>query len=153
MANGRVHRLAGALSGAGSAALRAKDLPGQNQLVEAIGGAIGGYWGGQLPDLLEPATSSWHRDFAHSVSVGGLAVKATNMVAEWESDCRRRSKHFGSLRQATHDQRLVLWYRCLELFWLLVAGVVIGFLTGYISHLVLDALTPRGLPLVARQIV
>jgi membrane-bound metal-dependent hydrolase YbcI (DUF457 family) len=43
-------------------------------------------------------------------------------------------------------RRCVLWL--VELFWRVIAGVLSGFAAGYASHLVLDAFSPAGLPVV-----
>jgi len=152
VANGPVHRLAGAAAGAVAAGYRCGDVPGCRQVLEATGGAVGGYWGGQMPDLLEPAISSWHRDVAHSWSAGALALKGMECFGAWEASCRRRSLHYNTLRNAATDHVSAIWYWLLEIVWQLAAGLAAGFLAGYISHVALDALTPRGLPLIARGV-
>ncbi len=62
MPDGKTHKLVGAGTGAVYAGFRAKEQSNQNWCIEVAGGAVGGYVGGQLPDVLEPAISSWHRD-------------------------------------------------------------------------------------------
>ena len=42
-----------------------------------------------------------------------------------------------------------MWLLACELFWRALAGFVNGLAAGYISHLVLDAGTPRSIPLLA----
>jgi membrane-bound metal-dependent hydrolase YbcI (DUF457 family) len=34
---------------------------------------VWGTWGGMLPDILEPAISSHHRQFCHSLLIAGIA--------------------------------------------------------------------------------
>jgi len=41
-------------------------------LTEAFGGALGGWMGGALPDVIEPANSPNHRQTAHSWAALGL---------------------------------------------------------------------------------
>src|SRR5258708_140013 len=82
MADGKTHKAIGMTSGAIFAAYKAKNQTPENFIIEAIGGALGGYAGGILPDYLEPAISSWHRDIAHSVAAGSTVVAgAKKMLA------------------------------------------------------------------------
>jgi hypothetical protein len=46
-----------------------------------------------------------------------------------------------ALEQAAHQ--------LLEMLFRLLAGFIAGLLAGYASHLALDALTPKGLPVLA----
>ncbi len=73
---------------------------------------------GVLPDILEPATSSYHRSFFHSMTFaslsGYLIYKALNN------------------EDIDNEVKLIM--------------SVMG--SAYGSHLVLDGLTPRGLPLI-----
>ena len=66
MPDGKTHKLVGAGTGVVYAAYRAKQQSGPNWWIEVLGGAVGGYCGGLLPDIFEPAISSWHRGVAHS---------------------------------------------------------------------------------------
>jgi hypothetical protein len=79
-----------------------------------------GLLSGGVPDVLEPALHPHHRQLAHSVTVGGLLAK------------------FGvercSFKNGEWDQ-----------FHKILAAALIA---GYISHLVADGCTPRGLPLL-----
>lgn len=79
----------------------------------------------KLPDILEPSLNNpHHRQFFHSVivlSTIGLGVKK---IYEWKPK----------------DNRSKFW-RALAL----CAGV------GYISHLLLDGVTPRSLPLIGKM--
>lgn len=77
--------------------------------------------GSKLPDVLEPAIHSHHRQFFHSLLILGGAVCAVQWLWKW--------------RPETTEQR------CLR-------AVLCGLLVGYCSHLGMDLLTPRGLPVV-----
>lgn len=150
MANGKTHKWIGIAPGGGVAAFRARREPLPDQLVEAVGGVIGGYFGGKMPDILEPAIHSWHRDTCHSWTVGGVIATGVPALERWEKDCRERAADFRRRRLAAGVPPLTASYWLAEWFWSLAAGFVAGFEAGYVSHLALDASTPRGLPLLCR---
>ena len=68
--DGKTHEYVGITAGAGYTAFQAKEQSAANSLVEVLAGGLGGWAGGKLPDVFEPAVSSWHRGFAHSATVG-----------------------------------------------------------------------------------
>lgn len=159
MSDHSTHKLAGIGSGAVFAAYRAKHQSFESLLAEVGGGAIGGYLGGILPDVLEPAISSWHRSAAHSyISGGTVLASAKAMLSTWEMACRNNAENCKALRMIpTPDgsfmvappDRIQQFLRSLaELFWRVAAGFLNGFTAGYISHLILDAVTPRSIPLL-----
>lgn len=78
---------------------------------------------GRLPDILEPACHPHHRQFFHSATVAAGLGYGVYRLWRWqpETDIERM------LRAA-----------------LLIGGVA------YLSHLLLDASTPRSLPLLGR---
>lgn len=47
------------------------------------------------------------------------------------------------------NEAVRLWHTILASLWQMAAGALAGALAGYLSHLALDATTPKGLPLVA----
>lgn len=159
MADGVTHKLAGTGSGLILAAYRAKDQCPEDWIVEVEGGAVGGYVGGILPDILEPAISSWHRGTAHSC-VGGatLATCVYRTLSDWETACRRQAQNCraipmvrtpeGTFVAGPSDALHQLFSSAAELFWGFLAGFLSGFVAGYASHLVLDAATPRSIPLI-----
>jgi hypothetical protein len=79
MPDKKIHQLAGGVVGVGFAALEAKNQPTNQFCIEMIGGGIGGYVAGMLPDVLEPAISSWHRGVCHSATAGA-AVYTLNQL-------------------------------------------------------------------------
>jgi membrane-bound metal-dependent hydrolase YbcI (DUF457 family) len=143
MPNRATHVRVGSLSGAVAASLFARGAPTKQFLVEMLGGAVGG----MLPDLLEPASCPNHRQFAHSVLAGGAL--ATSRVADWRAACCGHAERATALlRDPSTDsdtRNRAEWAACL---WHFAAGALTGVVAGYASHLVLDAGTPRGLPLV-----
>jgi membrane-bound metal-dependent hydrolase YbcI (DUF457 family) len=116
-------------------------------LVEIAGTALGGAIGARLPDVLEPALSPHHRALAHSwLAAGGLFFLAR---AGWAAHCREQAN-------ACRERGVSLWRsvedrqrdRTEELVWRFIAGLIMGFIAGYGSHLALDSATSRGLPLL-----
>jgi len=67
---------------------------------------LGGVYGGRLPDVLEPATSSWHRSLAHSGAAGGAIVATRSALMEWQKFCRERAEYCGI--QAEQNGELVM---------------------------------------------
>jgi len=151
MPNRTEHKVVGLGAGFVYAGCRGSSQPIAYQFTEAVGGAIGGYLGGSLPDVFEPAYSSWHRDFMHSWSIGASIVGIASKIEWWEQHCRQRASHYHTLRTMSNNDPLTSFcYFLIELFWRLAAGFINGLFAGYVSHQALDACTPRGLPIFAR---
>jgi hypothetical protein len=159
------HAYVGLASGIGYAAFEAKGQPTLNVLAEVAGGALGGYWGGQLPDVFEPAIHSWHRSIAHSGATGAaIVVAARNTLTDWQAACRKRADDCrakrDSITMVPHPSQPNLFVPAegqrwehfaltmQELFWRFLSGFVNGMAAGYVSHLALDAATPRSIPLL-----
>ena len=165
MPDRETHASVGLASGIGYAAYQAKGQPTINVLAEVAGGALGGYWGGQLPDWIEPAFHSWHRSIAHSGATGAaVVVAARRALISWQDHCRRQAEACRIKREALsmvpHPSQPNLfvpapgqgWQHFLltieELMWCFAAGFTNGLAAGYVSHLALDAATPRSIPLL-----
>jgi len=119
MPNGLTHSVVGGLSGLAVATLD-KDEGGNDSHnpFPAIG--IGTVFG-KLPDLLEPSfRNPHHRQFFHSLTVLGFVGYGTKKVYDWQPEDTLES---------------------IIRFLALCAG------TAYLSHLILDAMTSRSLPL------
>lgn len=118
MPNRSEHEFFGALFGM-AASCSSKEDPGW--LANPVTGALLGKAAGRLPDIIEPALSPHHRKLFHSWAVFagmGLAVKA---AYDWQPE--------------EEYQKTLRWIA-------IIAGA------GYLSHLLLDSLTKRSLPLV-----
>lgn len=159
MPDGKTHALVGAGSGAVYSGYRAKDQD-QDWWVEVIGGAIGGYVGGKLPDWIEPAVSPWHRSTAHSGAVGGGVLAIGNAIAACGAACRENAETCKSLRMQQQGDVFVFvpldplsnfFANLFEFLWRLAAGFVNGLAAGYVSHLTLDAMTARSIPLLPAE--
>src|SRR5690606_28823154 len=93
VANGKLHRRVGTAVGAGTALARSLDQDAPAMLAETLGGAVGGWVGGALPDVLEPATSPRHRSVCHSwATAGSLLTWANARVADGQQFCRERAE-------------------------------------------------------------
>jgi inner membrane protein len=150
MPNHNEHLVWGAVAGAGyclfsSSIVRRREI----SLAELIGAALSGAITSKLPDIIEPATHPNHRSTFHSQSF----LAATGIVAlPWAEQKRQRQHQLAdsarfqaSAQQNESDRsywlRKMLWHE-------FVAGLIAGLAVGYISHLVADSLTPKGLPLL-----
>lgn len=118
------------------------------EVMAAVGGAI---VGSRLPDLIEPAVHSHHRGVAHALIPAGtvyLALFADSraVCAQKAGECRTRAQAcaIGSRERANHESLCLLWN--------LTAAALAGFAYGYLSHIALDACTPRGVPLMGRGV-
>lgn len=147
MPNQATHEVVGAASGAAFTLLRVSDAPTPHAFAEVLGGAVGGWVGGLLPDVLEPATTPNHRKLAHSVVVGGALTLAR--LAEWQAACRTEARScvaralvlaVGSDARHRAERDALVWR--------FLAGILAGLVAGYASHLLLDAGTAKGLPLL-----
>ena len=161
MADLRTHQCVGMGAGAVYAGYLAKEQTAVNWWIEVLGGGAGGFVGGWLPDHLEPAVSSWHRDICHSWAAGGAVVSFREKLIQLGQTCRENAALCRPVPLAPDPQTGVLvpmWNNPLtrllselaELFWRFLAGFVNGLAAGHASHLLLDATTPRGIPLLTR---
>lgn len=149
VANRTAHSFAGALAG-GAAALyvsRREGNPAARGL-QLCGGLVGGWCGGRLPDIFEPADSPHHRGFFHSFLLGGAAVAA--MIKKGDDAALWGREQIWELEDTL--TRTSGWERVLlRIIWVashLALGYAVGLATGYASHLALDSATPRSLPIL-----
>jgi hypothetical protein len=147
MANKGTHAAVGATCGCGLAYYRSEGHSPADQFLASIGGLLGGWAGARFPDLIDVPLSPNHRSHAHSVVGGvGITAKAKELLLSWENDLRR---HLQDVR-ARKTNAATDWDRmCLSVTEILLQigiGVLSGLIAGHISHLALDAFTPKGLP-------
>ena len=152
MAGRREHDAAGVVTGVATALLTTRRKASAYELVaEALGGAFGGRFGSRIPDVLEPAVHSYHRNVAHSVTFAtAVTVKGKKRAARMQARLRAQADEYAERRAASGDwfEQIVLWIAETACR---VAGFVAGVIPGYLSHLVLDAGTPRGIPLLSAR--
>ena len=121
--------------------------------METIGGGFGGYLASMLPDQLEPATSSWHRGACHSLTAAGVVGSLDNVLLQMAASCRAEANKYRAIQTVrdpfTGEFRSVpigFFQTLAEWFWSFLAGLLNGLSAGYLSHLALDAGTPRSIP-------
>jgi len=150
MANRRAHSIVGAAFGGTTAFVLARDQDPGHRLMESLGGALGGAWGGRLPDLIEPALHPGHRSVAHALAPAGIAGAAVvPRLRAGQQHVRERAGRCRARRDtATNALKQFLWWLA-EVACRIAAGAMAGVAAGYASYLLLDAGTPRGLPLLA----
>ncbi len=154
MPNRLAHALIGAGSGLAAGVVLSDDLPSDARVVYSLAASLGGLAGGVTPDALEPAVHPYHRDAFHSAAAGGSlyagALKAASSVA---TKLRTDAAQLRATRRAlpaTHSARRDLGAR--EFLHYVLLGLAAGFVAGYLSHLIADLGTPRGIPVVARRL-
>jgi hypothetical protein len=164
MPNRITHRRAGRISGGVYAFQRASKQSVGKCVTETIGGIAGGEIGALAADWLEPGISSWHRDTAHSCAAGFGILSLGEVLAGVEAYCRQqadlKAQELTTLQiipdptqpsvfiSAPNSSLSQLWLTICEFLWRAAAGFANGLAAGYLSHLVLDAGTPRSIPLL-----
>lgn len=117
MANRAEHELIGMAVGAAVSLIRDEDT--STLAVNPATGATLGKYAARLPDILEPAFHPNHRAFFHSWSVLALVGFGTYKAYQWQPE--------------DTGAKILKW------------ALVIGG-AAYASHLLRDAITPKGLP-------
>lgn len=149
--NSAVHVPVGAAVGLVYAATCPGQTDDYGRLVEWVAGAVGGGFGGLIPDFVEPAIHPWHRSTAHSFLAGGGIVALNAQLAQWQSKLREKALEYrGRRAEATEGIERFIFLMG-ELLCFALAGLIAGILAGYLSHLVLDIITPAGLPIVMQE--
>ena len=116
MADFKTHALVGCVAGVGAYLLGSWFLQRQISLGGLALSGLGGLSTGCLPDVFEPALNPNHRSFFHSLTAGGAVGYLDWRAIEFD--------------QLSDDARLT----------------ILVLSAGYISHLILDAATPKSLP-------
>lgn len=150
MPNRKTHQTVGAISGGIAAIVRSESQPLEHRIVETLAGVLAGIGGGRLPDILDPPTWPGHRSIGHGMvpSGGGLAL-VFSKPDELQGAIRSHAEQEAAMRESADTLLAQLWHGFLELMLRLLAGAVVGLPAGYASHLLLDATTPKCLPLIA----
>ena len=151
MANREKHSIYGGASGVAVATYGARDQDLDNFLAELIGGGIGGVLGSRVPDVLEPAFHDpRHRSIAHSYTFAAYWLEVVYQNASsWQQYCRLEAERHGRIRLSSNDGWSRFWHSLMSFVWHFLSGFAVGVVAGYLSHLVLDAGTPRSIPLLA----
>ena len=141
------HVAAGVAAGIAAGVVTARHLADEDRFLHVAFAGIGGAIGGVVPDWLEPGTHPNHRNVFHSLLAAGGVTAA--VLANWQASChgaaarclgRAQLSPAGSSERSNEQMKAFLWRA--------LAGLIIGFLAGYTSHLALDAGTATSLPLL-----
>jgi len=147
MSRKRTHIMVGVPSGAVVAYRMADGQPMLERLTETLGGGYGGLIGALFPDLVEPALHSWHRSIAHSWASGGAGITAAiRWLSALQERCRGAAAPRLQLAEQHSSAAMKIFHQLLAWLWRVLSGVLAGLVPGHVSHLLLDAGTPRGLP-------
>jgi inner membrane protein len=119
MANGKAHRIGAALA-VGTATAIHESTQNKTTAQPLINAGLG-YCFGTIPDILEPANNPNHRKFCHSLTCAGLLSYGFYKAYKWQPDNES-------------DQ-------------LLRKGLLVA-IGAYGMHLLMDASTPKGLPII-----
>lgn len=150
MPNGKTHQAAAIPTGALCALIMSEGQSDFARFFETIGGALGGGLGGACPDGIDPPTNSHHRSLAHGVVPAGVGLRwAWSTLQETQFRIRCSANAHGRACAVAETAPLHLWHFSCQVFLHVLAGMIVGFVAGYASHLVLDAFTPRRLPLLS----
>lgn len=120
MPNAKTHMLVGAGVGLTAALLDNNKHPVSHNVV--VASAVGAFMG-RLPDILEPALHPNHRQFFHGMTVLTLLSTGLLKAYHWSPE---------------------------EPFEKFLRGLMLIGGGAYLSHLICDASTPKGLPLVGK---
>ncbi len=127
----------------------ARDEAPMHQIVEGVGGTIGGGFGGRIPDLLDPPTSPLHRSHAHSVTLAAVLVGIRKHLQVGTAHLRIEADRWDADAQQ-HEEWSLDWSVCkgVALALRALAGFMNGLYAGYLCHLGLDFCTPAGLSVI-----
>ena len=147
----REHQKVGARIGALTALGFATDQPPALALVEAFGG----WWVGEqvstLPDVFEPGTSSHHRGPAHSLSLTAYGTTAVfQQTREIQNQLRSAALNCFQTAQSSQNGLQQIVCGAFGLLFTFAAGALPAIPASYASHVLLDAATPRGVPMLVR---
>ncbi len=147
--DGKTHKKVGKPLGLGYAAYSARNEQPLALVIESMAGWQGGKTGARLHDIIEPATSPNHRGLGHSLLGNGAVVAiAARPVGELQTKIRTWAHE----RVEKAQQSESVFESCLQLLGAATAHAAVGWMNGVIagagSHLLLDATTPRGLPIL-----
>ena len=149
MANGKVHKIVGISAGGGLAYLSTSDMQAADRILEMLGGCFGGALGGKAPDWIDPPTNPNHRSVGHGViPVASIAKWYFENLPKWQATCRAAAEQHSQLRQQSQTNLHSAWHGLMEILFRLIAGFLAGLPAGYLSHVGLDAVTPKSLPFV-----
>ncbi len=152
MPNRRTHALVAVAASGLVGYLVSDGLPDEARVTITLGAVCGGLVGGLAPDVLEPAIHPWHRSVFHSAAFGAAVGKVgVHPIRKVAADLRAEAATVREQRLALgigHPDHRRLWFEELGRYFLI--GFFTGAPVGYLSHLLADMGTSRGIPLIGR---
>lgn len=135
MANGNVHKLAGAILGPIAYLAIQNNSPKQEkaELSEIIFSTLVGVGTARIPDILEPLIHPNHRDFFHSLTFEGIIGYAGFQALE-DFNIRRRERITLGNQQWSFNEYLDI--------------VIIIACGSILLHLIMDGFTKKGLNII-----
>jgi hypothetical protein len=129
----------------------AANLPPLLVFAESLGGYVAGKSAGTWADCMDLPTSSHHRDTAHALlPVAAGSKYLFDQVPSMQASLRSSAQLcFQNANMSTNGLEQFINV-ALGLVLHVAAGAVPAIPASYISHIALDAATPRGVPLLTR---
>lgn len=141
MSSGKTHRTVGVAIGVGAVFAHNYIATSEHHFMDYLGAAIGGYIGAKIPDIIDPPTSPNHRSIGHSAVLNTLLIKwVLSNIGTFRTYCFKQANE-----KQNGDGSINFTSECYRF----LAGVSLGIIAGHVSHLALDATTPKSLPLIA----
>ena len=151
MAGYRTHKVVGGAVGATVALAYAQNQPPLLAMAETLGGLLAGQHAGTWADITEPAISSHHRDFCHALAPTAYGATLVFRSADtMQASLRSQAQVYFQQAASTNDGLQQFVNIAAGLLLHVIAGAVPAVPASYVSHIVLDAVTPRGVPLLVR---
>ena len=147
----KVHLATSGALGGLYALYKCGDQPDSTRFCELVGGIAGGCLGGRAPDVLDPPNlGPRHRGRAHSLAAGITVLNLNEtQLRKWQDTCRGWAEDFAQKRGAcSPDSQMRFVYTVADIGCRMLAGLIAGFLAGYVTHLALDAFTPSSLNVI-----
>ena len=148
--DGKTHRAVAIPAGICISLFQSKGEPLVDRIIEAAGAGCGAPIGAIIPDRLDPLNNGPnHRSWVPSVSLtmaGGHLIR--QKLSEAQQYLRAQSTAHAQEAKSATDPLVRIWHILCAWLCLFLAGCLAGFVVGYGSHLMLDAFTPRSLPLI-----
>lgn len=145
MADAKTHAVIGAAAAGGASLYFAREQQPADQALEFVGGMLSGYWSSSWPDVLEPAFHPNHRGPAHAAIPNLVVWSAYSSQVESMQEMLRQQSNALAYQAQNSTGIVAVVDAVLAAILRILAGAVIGIPAGYVSHVVVDSFTPKGI--------